>query len=84
MSKVKAMGASPLTNKIYYGTLNTATSTWVGNKTDVTFMAKRAVAEHLIQLDAKKYAFGMGDKFVVVSAEIVDQLPPEFGEGEEG
>lgn len=32
MSKVKMMGASPLTGIIYYGTLDTEKSMWVGKK----------------------------------------------------
>lgn len=79
MARVKTMGVSPITNKIYYGTVNTDKNMWVGNKTDVTIMAKRAVTEHILGLNGKKFAFGIGDKFVVVSAEIVDKLPEEFG-----
>lgn len=48
MSLIKTMGASPLTGTIYYGTLNTEKGMWVGKKTDVTEMACRAVAEHLM------------------------------------
>ncbi|ECH6755297.1 TPA: hypothetical protein ACGT6A_002292 [Salmonella enterica] len=48
MSKIKTMGASPLTGTIYYGTLNTEKGMWIGKKTDVTDMACRAVAEHLM------------------------------------
>lgn len=83
MARVKTMGVSPITNTIYYGTVNTDKQMWVGNKTDVTMMAKRAVAEYLIGLNGGKYAFGMGEKFVVVSAEVVDKLPEEFNQMED-
>ncbi|MBH1918877.1 hypothetical protein [Serratia surfactantfaciens] len=45
MSKVKTMGASPLSGSIFYGTLDTDKGRWVGRKTDVTDMDRRAVAE---------------------------------------
>ena len=40
MSKIKTMGASPITNTIYYGTLDTDKSMWIGNRTDVTDMER--------------------------------------------
>lgn len=48
MSKIKHMGASPVTGTIYSGTLDTEKGMWVGRKTDVTEMACTAVAEHLM------------------------------------
>ena len=45
MSKIKTMGASPITNTIYYGTLDTDKSMWIGNRTDVTDMAIKGVFE---------------------------------------
>ena len=45
MSKIKTMGASPITNTIYYGTLDTDKSMWLGNRTDVTDMAIKGVFE---------------------------------------
>ncbi|NPE52385.1 hypothetical protein E0I03_15265 [Dickeya dadantii] len=48
MSKIKTMGASPINGTVYYGTMNTEKGMWVGNKTDVTDMAYRAVAESLM------------------------------------
>lgn len=81
MSKVKTMSASPLTGVIYHGTLDTEKCLWVGNKTDVTDMACRAVAEHL-KVTKKKVAFGLRDGgFIVLSAEVVDELPEDFTEG---
>lgn len=48
MGKVKTMGANPLSGQVYYGTLDTDKGMWVGQKTDVTDMAYRAVAESLM------------------------------------
>ncbi|MBE5221628.1 hypothetical protein IG608_09135 [Pectobacterium sp. A113-S21-F16] len=48
MSKIKTMGASPITGTVYYGTLNSSKKMRVGPKTDVTDMAYRAVAESLM------------------------------------
>lgn len=79
MSRIKTMGVSPITNTIYYGTVNTDKHMWVGNKMDVTRMARNAVAEYLMGLDAKKYAVGLNSgKFLIVSCQEVDELPEEF------
>lgn len=70
MSRVKMMGASPLTGNIYYGTLDTEKSMWVGKKTDVTQMACQAVAEHLMHKKVNK-VYGLPDgKEVVLKIEI--------------
>ncbi|TXE64805.1 hypothetical protein [Serratia nematodiphila] len=70
MSKVKTMGASPLSGNIYYGTLNTEKGLWVGQKTDVTDMARRAVAEHLYHTgDSHTYELKDG-RLLVLSIEI--------------
>ena len=44
--RVKTMGASPLSGRIFQGTLNTEKGMWVGKREDVTDQAVRAVAEH--------------------------------------
>ena len=36
MPKRKETGVSPITNRIYYGTLDTDKHMWVGQKTDIT------------------------------------------------
>lgn len=55
MSKVKRMGVSPITNTIYYGTVDTDKNMWVGNKTDVTDMAIRSVFEWFMgQMESNK------------------------------
>lgn len=80
MSKVKTMGASPITGKIYQGTLDTQKSCWVGQKKDVTELACRSVAEHL-KITKRKVAFGLADGgFIVLQASVVDELPAEFDE----
>ena len=45
MANKKKMGVSPITNKIFYGTVNEQKKMWVGNKTDVTDMAITSVFE---------------------------------------
>lgn len=66
MSKIKHMGASPLSGKIYHGTLNTEKALWVGKKTDVTDMACQAVAEHLyFEKKSKVYALKDGRELVM-------------------
>ena len=45
MSKIKTMGVSPLTNTIFYGTLDTDKSMWVGDRANVTNMAIKGVFE---------------------------------------
>ncbi|EMV7214774.1 hypothetical protein AADG07_005685, partial [Escherichia coli] len=46
--RVKTMGASPLSGRIFQGTLNTEKGMWVGKREDVTDQAVRAVAEHMM------------------------------------
>lgn len=60
MSKIKTMGASPLTGQVFYGTLNTEKGMWVGQKLDVTDMAYKAVAESLMITD-KVIIFTLND-----------------------
>lgn len=36
MPKKKVTGVSPITNRIYYGILDTDKHMWVGQKTDIT------------------------------------------------
>ncbi|MDW5511768.1 DUF7446 family protein [Serratia proteamaculans] len=70
MSKIKTMGASPLSGSIFYGTLDTDKGRWVGQKTDVTEIARRAVAEHLYQTgDSHTYELKDGRQ-LVLSVEI--------------
>ena len=45
MANKKQMGVSPITNTIFYGTVNEEKHMWVGQKTDVTDMAVGAVFE---------------------------------------
>lgn len=76
--RIKKIGTSPLSGTIFSGTLETKTSMWVGEKTDVTEDCVAAVAEHL--LHAKKdYGFPMKDgKFLVISHELHDTIPDRF------
>lgn len=70
MSKVKTMGASPLSGTIFYGTLDTDKGRWVGHKYDVTEMARRSVAEHLYHTgDSHTYELKDG-RLLVLSVEI--------------
>jgi len=70
MSKIKTMGASPLSGSIFYGTLDTDKGRWFGQKTDVTDMARRAVAEHLYHTgDTHTYELKDG-RLLVLSVEI--------------
>ncbi|EAB5646390.1 hypothetical protein G3755_001778 [Salmonella enterica] len=76
--KIKTMGASPLTGQIFQGTLNTKKGMWVGKKEDVTEQAVKAVAEHLM-IKKQKYAYVVKDgKYLILSHQIVDELPAEF------
>lgn len=70
MSKVKTMGASPLTGNIYYGTLNTEKGLWVGKKTDVTDMACSAVAEHLYTTKKNKVYQLRDGRELVISVQV--------------
>lgn len=45
MSARKLTGVSPITNRIYYGTLDTDKHMWVGQKTDITESAIASVFE---------------------------------------
>lgn len=45
MAKKKGTGVSPLTNRIYYGALDTDKHMWVGQKTDITESAIASVFE---------------------------------------
>lgn len=75
---IKKIGASPLTGTIFQGRLNTKTSMWVGEKTDVADDCVAAVAEHLRHIN-KDYCFPTTDgKFLVLSAEVHDALPDRF------
>ena len=49
MSKPLHIGTSPLTNRIFAGTVLKDGWTWGANKTDVTGAACGAVAEHVIR-----------------------------------
>lgn len=86
MSKIKTIGASPLTGKIYQGTLDTEKGCWVGQKTDITESACRAVAEHMKVVNKPRAYKLLSGGFVVLKAEIVDKLPSMFVEvcGAEG
>ncbi|QVH40282.1 hypothetical protein JRZ83_05025 [Dickeya dianthicola] len=66
------MGASPINGTVYYGTLNTEKSMWVGNKIDVTDMAYRAVAESLMH-KKQDIIFQLNDgRELVLSADVRD------------
>ena len=45
MVKRKETGVSPITNRIYYGTLDTDKHMWAGQKTDITESAIASVFE---------------------------------------
>lgn len=45
MAKKKGTGVSPITNRIYYGTLDADKHMWVGQKTDITESAIASVFE---------------------------------------
>lgn len=81
MRKIKTMGASPLSGNIYQGTLDTEKGCWVGPKKDVTVEACKAVAEHLMVAKRKKAYELHSGKFLVLRAEVVDELPEEFEGG---
>jgi hypothetical protein len=72
MSKVKTMGASPLSGSIFYGTLNTDKGQWVGQKTDVTDMACAAVAEHLYHSKKSKVYELKDGREIVLSIAIIE------------
>ena len=79
--KIKTMAASPLSGRIFQGTLNTEKGMWVGKREDVTDQAVRAVAEHMMIKD-KKYAYETKDgKWLIISHQLVDKLPEEFVDG---
>ncbi|ENL1060016.1 TPA: hypothetical protein P7R36_005209 [Escherichia coli] len=79
--RVKTMGASPLSGRIFQGTLNTEKGMWVGKKEDVTEQAVKAVAEHLM-IKKQKYAYKTKDgKWLIISHQVVDKLPEEFVDG---
>ncbi|WP_235896302.1 DUF7446 family protein [Yersinia rochesterensis] len=78
MMKIKTMGASPLTGRIFQGTLDTTKGQWVGKKEDVTEQAVKAVAEHM-KITGQSFAFGIDNgKYVIITHEVVDVLPDEF------
>lgn len=66
------MGTSPLTGTIYYGTLDTEKSRWVGTKTDVKEMACSAVAEHLFRNDTSKTYKLSDGRELWLSVEIIE------------
>ena len=79
--RVKTMGASPLSGRIFQGTLNTEKGMWVGKREDVTDHAVRAVAEHM-KIKDQKYAYETKDgKWLIISHQLVDKLPEEFVDG---
>lgn len=79
--RVKTMGASPLSGRIFQGTLNTEKGMCVGKREDVTDQAVRAVAEHMMIKD-QKYAYETKDgKWLIISHQLVDKLPEEFVDG---
>ena len=45
MAREKGFGVSPITNHIYYGTLDVEKQMWIGKKVDVTNKAIAAVFE---------------------------------------
>ncbi|GGC04495.1 DUF7446 family protein [Dickeya fangzhongdai] len=72
MSKIKTMGASPLTGQVFYGTINTEKGIWIGKKTDVTDMAYRAVAESLMH-NGRDIVFTLKDgRELVLRADVRD------------
>ncbi|HAY7103894.1 TPA: hypothetical protein JOA09_003126 [Shigella flexneri] len=79
--RVKTMGASLLSGRIFQGTLNTEKGMWEGKREDVTDQAVRAVAEHMMIKD-QKYAYETKDgKWLIISHQLVDKLPEEFVDG---
>lgn len=75
------MAVSPLSGRIFQGTLNTEKGMWVGKREDVTDQAVRAVAEHMMIKD-HKYAYETKDgKWLIISHQLVDKLPEEFVDG---
>ena len=51
----KGLGISPITNKIYYGTIDTEKHMWIGQKTDVTKDAIARVFEwFMANMDGSK------------------------------
>ena len=59
---IKTMGVTPVTNIIYYGNVNEEKGLWVGERKNVTDMARVAVFEWFLnQMDGKE-EFGQNDK----------------------
>ena len=58
MVKRKETGVSPITNRIYYGTLDTDKHMWVGQKTDITESAIASVFEWFManMVDKEEYS----------------------------
>lgn len=76
--RIKKIGSSPLTGTIFYGTLETKTSMWVGDKIDVTEECVAATAEHMRHIK-KDYCYKTSDgKYLVLSTEVHDTLPDRF------
>ncbi|EOT4348287.1 hypothetical protein ACNDZH_004520 [Escherichia coli] len=74
--RVKTIGASPLSGRIFQGT--TEKGMWVGKKEDVTEQAVKAVAEHLMIKD-QKYAYETKDgKWLIICHQLVDKLPEGY------
>lgn len=74
---IKKIGASPLSGRIFSGTMNTRTNRWV-NKVDVTDDCVAAAAEHL-RHRGEDYCWPTTDgKFLILSAQVVDELPARF------
>ena len=74
MSKIKTMGASPLSGSIFYGTLDTDKGRWVGQKTDVTEMACKAVAEHMLHTKNDKVYKLKDGREIVLSLAIIEEV----------
>lgn len=82
MNRIKQLGVSPLTGNIYYGTVDTDKNVWIGNKTDVTEMACRVVAEHLFK-KKKKMVFQLEDgRNIALSVEVLSISEQNFKKDE--
>lgn len=70
MSKKLIVGSSPISHKIYAGSLLKDGITWGANRCDVTDTAVSAVASHLIGKDEKVvFTHNNGKKYVLSCVE---------------
>lgn len=65
------IGQSPLTNRIFCGSVSKNGRTWLGNKTDVTAEACAAVAEHVVKNSAPVTVFEEGKAKYKITVDVL-------------